>query len=396
MTGDNISDEEIKILTRRIGELEANIPFVGSDSIIEAAKGIASSVTELVDRVLGPFADYQEESLKSGIDFVSDKINRPEDMTGIYEGFARDTYTTVRNRLDIAGEKSGDLPVLVVSGERHFEENLHKFASNLIPDKYEEPPLAATYTHIASIQAAVDIAGRENVVVSVELSDRELERIEQEIEYKIDVRNDILEMLGAPEPSQRIFLDSVTEWPIYEAVRFAVENGLEIVATDKLKGISLDQEHFDAEIEELGKIALNTSDPPRFVVHIGGAAHIGTLQGHSIDALARNGSELTREDALSPFNGIYGEQVYINTAQNTLVDEMELAIREIFGDHQYCEYSMKKENAIQIDPPGHITEDDVRLAPERIIKISEQYDANRQPADQTPSNVNYETDSPRI
>ncbi len=292
-------------------------------------------------------------------------------MSEAYEQFAKDTYVKVYHDMKDALGASGDLPILVVSGEMHndpmlgdhidiivseetddflkeYEDIYDLDISVLIPDSMENPALASAYTHMSNIQAASDLVGKDNVVVSVELNNKTLEQVISFIEKGSTFTTPI---------------------PALETISFALKNGYEIVASDPLngkgdKGDKYQQERYDEEILAIGRHALRIEDTPKIVVHIGGTNHIGTLQGYDRFDLAENGEELLRDPEIDPFNGSYGKVLFYNTAQTTTYSILE----GLFDDT--IDYAQNPKNATQIDPPGAMDESDRRNIADRIEEAS--------------------------
>ena len=243
--------------------------------------------------------------------------------------------------------KSGDLPMLVVSGEMHRDIPEQGVLDFFIPAEYEEPALAAAYSHIAAIQSAIDLVGKENVVVSFEFNDPLIDK-------SLGVVDDIQELrrqgaLGNTDNEAGWMFNT---FPSFHAMEFAKNQGLDIVGSDPGRGedfSSDSQARRDDEVVALGKLALKTEDTPKIVVHVGGEAHFVTLQGHPYDADTSNYKDATQEDVISPFEGIYGSQMFINSDQ-PVVEIMS-------GDG--VAYMRNPKNAIQLDPPGKMDQSDL-------------------------------------
>lgn len=254
-----------------------------------------------------------------------------------YTQFAQDTYEQIKSDVQKALQADTNLPLLVVSGERHTEIELDEVLAGVIPDKYENPALAAAYTHISAIHAAGELVGKDNIVVSIEMSQSELTALTELVQ------------------NHTLFLSEDTyNLPIMRALSYAIENQYEVVATDPISEPGSGQERYDAEIEKIGQIALRTQDRPDVVVHMGGAAHIGTLQGYSREELIDNGKHLTRNTEANPFEGIYSNQLFYSTAPITA--SMSLGLLFDGSDNYYN----NPKNATQINPPGKMEDVDIR------------------------------------
>jgi len=265
-------------------------------------------------------------------------------MSKAYEDFARDTFERTQEHIAQAIEASGNLPVLVFSGEEHKDSSIERLTNTILPSAFEEPSLAASYTHIAAIKSAIELAGRENVIVSFETDQLKLDirrnALQRGIEEGVE-QEDVLAQFGSHGYAQ------------YPAMYFALKQGLELVASDPQMRTEEARapERYNAEIEALGKHALRTVNQPRIVVHIGGAGHIGSLQGHKIEDLVENGESLTRNGAPNPFEGIYGKAIFFNTHK-----DHAFSVTPFFGADSV--YAQNPDNAIQIDPPGQMDESD--------------------------------------
>lgn len=279
-------------------------------------------------------------------------------ISDAYKEFAKDSYSTINAAMRDGLSKSGDLPMLVVSGEMHRDLPEQGFLDFFIPAKHEEPALAAAYSHIAAIQSAIDVAGKENVVVSFELNDTLLEK-------SLGVVDQIQELRQQGELGN---VNSEAGWmyntfPYFHAMEFAKSQGLVIVGSDPGRGkdfSSDSQERRDAEVDALGKLALQTADIPRVVVHVGGEAHFITLQGHPYNFDTSVYENKTHSDAVSPFEGIYGSQIFINSDQPVI----DVIGRDIVA------YIRNPENAIQLDPPGKMDASDINDISMRIQEFS--------------------------
>jgi|GEM_PF-2401426 len=261
-----------------------------------------------------------------------------------YEDFAKETYNRVYDDMEAALENSGGKPIFVVSGEMHNDDEFDVEAYKKIPDELENPAFAATVTHLAIIQAATDLVGKEGVVVSDESNVSRLEELKAVIE-KYKGRN---YFLGRPGDN---------------AARFAIENGLKVFSDDPLRDLGADDpRRYDAEIEALQKHAL-AENPAKIVIHPVGAAHIGILQGVPLHKLCEDGRELTRDPEANPFEGMYAQTLFYNSLQNTPYILWEYSDQDIA-------YAMNPANAKQIDPPGAILESEKYLIPDYIKEAS--------------------------
>lgn len=263
-------------------------------------------------------------------------------MSETYENFARDTYATVNQEVISAVEQADGMPVLVFSGEQHSDSIENNF---LTPAAFEEPAMAIAYTHVSAIRAAVDAVGAENVVVSFEFD-----------QQKLDARQGLIR--GTVEddlaPERMLEAGGRLDHPIYAALYYAMENDLEIVASDPLhrEVDPNDPRRYEAEIEALSQYALREENTPKVVVHFGGSAHIANLQGVTPEEFSEGVETTTQDiDDVPPFEGIYGASAFFNSYQQAPL-EPGFLIPEI------VDYGMDPRNATQIDPPGYMDEED--------------------------------------
>ncbi len=271
-------------------------------------------------------------------------INILENMSeeyGDYPTFAGDTYRAARTQIGLALTQSPDLPVFVGSFETHNDDRWVQAEHALTSDLEESPAIAAAVTHIAALQAAVDLVGKENVVLDVELNDKLL--------------NDFKKSPSVSDPATQ------TMWHV---VKYALDHGIKINASDILNGSPkalIDQDRFDAELTSVQLQALRTRDAPRIVVHVGGAAHMGNFQGFQLSELQSDGSSLDRTQRVSPLEGIYGVQIFLHTP-STRAGELR---QNPWGD-----YADNPANAAQIDSPGRMSETDRTQLGEYVLAAS--------------------------
>ena len=233
-----------------------------------------------------------------------------------------------------------------------------------IPAKYEEPALSAAYTHIAAIQSAVDLVGKENVVVSFEFDEPLIEK-SLDVVYEIQLLREEGNLDSIYSHAARLF----NAFPTFHAMEFAKSQGLEIVGSDPGRGADFSsdsQERRDAEIVALGKLALQTEDTPKVVVHVGGSAHLVTLQGYPYNIDTSLFADKTQEDAVSPFEGIYGSQIFINSDQ---------PVTDVYNRSALA-YMRNPDNAMQLDPPGKMDTSDLTDIGSRVQDASREYQAS--------------------
>ncbi len=260
-----------------------------------------------------------------------------------YEKFAQETYETVYNAVQQSLATAKNAPILMVSGEGHYD-FLSEIITNMWTDDAEETPAhAAAYTHISAIRAAADLVGRENVVVSFEQDPKSIENILSNLN-----RDRVPDFFLEPQASQLAFI-------------YAYKNGFNIVGTDagyrgaieradgNVEEIIMDPQRYAMEHAAISAQAGNA----RIVVHIGGAAHIKTLQGYPPD------SDFSDPDNVptpvdNPFDSVYGCVVYFNNDD------------EFKKETEDTSFYRNPENAIQIDAPGKMDSRDRKDVGKRI------------------------------
>lgn len=295
------------------------------------------------------------DTVKEAGSYLDNKINGSGLETATYKEFAEHTYSTARDSIKEALAAADGLPILIVSTEEHEDTMGESVINTFLSDENEEPAFAAAYTHISAIQAAADLVGKENVIVSLEV-------------HPDYVKNTLLSHAEDVTEEGKYYM-----LPIFEAVRYAQKEGFEIVGSDPHdpdgptpKGVT-SQDRYDSEVEAIGKLALRVEDKPKIVIHIGGAAHVGTLQGYTEDEISSDGDELLRDPQKDPFQGIYGQTVYLNTFHHELrnvTSAIDYAI-----PNRYL-YAMNPYNVIQVDSPGALSEKDMQNVTEYIQSAS--------------------------
>lgn len=264
-------------------------------------------------------------------------------MSEAYENFAKETYETVYNAARQNLSEAQTKPILMVSGEDHHDPLLETITNWWTDDEKEAPAHSAAYTHIAAIKAAEDLVGRGNVIISFEQDPKFMQDLLSNMN-----RGLIPDFALDPGPAQMALL-------------YAYQNGFDIVGTDA--GYKIVMERADGNAEEavndpqryaMENAAISAlAENARIVVHIGGAAHIMTLQGYLPDSDFSDPNNLPAP-ADNPFDGVYGRVLYFNSD-----DEFtrESGATAFYRDPQ---------NAIQIDAPGQMDKSDHREVGQRI------------------------------
>lgn len=272
---------------------------------------------------------FLEPGLELVVDPLIPSLEGLSEQHGDYRAFAQTTYGSTREQIAKALTQSPDLPIFVGSFETHNDDRWAQAEHALTSDLEESPATAGAVTHIAALQAAVDLVGKENVVLDVELNDK--------------VLNDFKKSPSVSDPAAQ------TMWHV---VKYALDQGIKINTSDVLNGSPkalIDQDRFDAELTSVQLQALRTRDAPRIVVHVGGAAHMGNFQGFQLSELQSDGSSLDRTQRVSPLEGIYGAQIFLHTP-STRAGELR--------QNPWADYADNPANATQIDSPGRMSEKD--------------------------------------
>jgi hypothetical protein len=266
-----------------------------------------------------------------------------------YEQFAKDSYTvvmgTMRERLLANGGKA----LLVVSGESHEDGTAEKWSNAFTRDSKEQPALAAAYTHIAAITAAVRLVGKENVIVSIEQYSKEMAEITRDLRMGLKPKVELND-----------------EKPMSRALLYASSLGLKIQGTDDgrvgairraegdLNKAIDDNSRYVEERRALNDLGRFGPNPPKIVVHIGGAAHIQMLQGYGPTQDVSQMSESARRAVHNPFEAVYGRPVFFNSGDQNSDGDIT---------HKFISSA---QNAIQRVAPGAMDANDIKNIEERI------------------------------
>ncbi len=242
-------------------------------------------------------------------------------MSQRYEDFAKQTYRTFYKNIEAAltDAQSEGKPLLVISGEEH----------NTSPED--------AYSHIAGITAAIELVGKENVIVSAEIPPEDLENFEWHHEY----------LWGA----------LTIESPMNNGMRHALENDVTLVATDvartgeEIRGKNIfSAQRLNGEIEAISSIP-DTSPDTKIIFHIGGTSHLFTLSGYRAEDQFADFEDLNTLPQDKPFEEKYGQVVLFNSWE---AEEGEHGNKtRILWD-----FATAHANAIQIKNPGLMDEED--------------------------------------
>ena len=222
-------------------------------------------------------------------------------MTSKYEDYTKGIYKTIREDIADAKQEGGSKPAFLFSGEAHEDSPQEEkmYADKNFPDEAVNPAIAGACAHIAAMKAAIDEYGKENVTAAFEMDQETLDTVIEQIEQ-----------MGG-------------DYPAIEAIKFAIENGLDIKGFDpkfqEYQDNPTAKERLDAQVDFFQKYALETGNSDKIIVAIGGSAHIGYLHGHTPEDLGKNGNNLNATPGALPieFEGMYGKMLFYNSAQNT-------------------------------------------------------------------------------
>ncbi|MDH5723660.1 MAG: hypothetical protein OEY94_10115 [Alphaproteobacteria bacterium] len=266
-------------------------------------------------------------------------------MSEAYEKFARDTYNKVYDTINQSLKKVDGLPILVVSASDLLDYQKEVAWDYFTSDEHEEPALAGAYTHIAAIQAAVDLVGKDNVIVHF-IGDQE----QMNSNYK---RIDRREREGRD-----------ATYPIDETIKFINQKGYKIQVDSEASPNSISDIDSDRLVNNYGKLANVVPAAPKIVVSIVPSVVLSFLQGYTQeDMIGNKGAELSRNAEKNPFEGVYKDSVFFNTARYTRVRFAE-------PETTWKSYAIKSENAFQVDAPGQMDKTDMNKISERIMNAS--------------------------
>jgi hypothetical protein len=270
-------------------------------------------------------------------------------LSETYEKYARDSYTVVMGAMRERLLANGGKPLLVVSGESHEDGTAEKWSNAFTRDSKEQPALAAAYTHMAAITAAVRLVGKENVVVSIEQYSREMGEIARDLRMGL---------------KPKVQLND--EKPMSRAILYANSLGLKIQGTDEgrvgairraegdLNKAIDDNSRYVEERQALNDLGRFGPRPPKIVVHIGGAAHIQMLHGYGPTDNVAQMSANVRNAVKNPFEAVYGRPLFFNSSDINSDGDVTHA------------FTSNARNAIQRVAPGAMDANDIKNIEERI------------------------------
>lgn len=310
-------------------------------------------------------------------------------MSEKYEEFAKTVYKTIQKEITTALKETGG-SILVFSGEQHKDEPFEQQLNNMrrkeleqLYNKYgitqdfqkiskknygltpadQEPALAGAYTHVATLKAAIEAVGTENVILSLELPENKISKIRSNLEKTRDPKINLSE----------------NHTPMYQAIAFADRNSIKVAASSAAKS-SKDISAREVAIQEnLRQLAPNT----RIVVHAGGSNHLPLMQGHKDNEIkADNGTQISTSK-IPPLGDAYTGFIYLNSTRlpthqkaffkaakgSTLDSETKEVIQESLALNNY---TTNPENAVQIDAPGAMDQrdNDIDVVIDRIEKAA--------------------------
>ncbi|MGN7438071.1 MAG: hypothetical protein ACTHOO_05435 [Alcanivorax sp.] len=292
----------------------------------------------------------------------------------VYQAFALSTYTTVRNALSEGLKESTDgLPILVVIGEQHMDSQPELDANEYTPDDQEEPAVAAAFTEIGALEAAARLVGKENMALSIEIPPDRLP-------YYV----------GRIRDNDGVIPDSDMEHPFMHTLAYAINNNIEIIPTDPGLEYVIENEELREQMQRDAIAAIGVGDDaPRVVVHVGGHYHLSNFAGFSNQEIRDTLGQVTRDERESPFDGVYNDVLFFNTARDTdeFIRSMGVHLNATAIGEAY--YSENPANAIQIDAPGAMSEDVQHNIGEMVRQAAADYNTNmRAPQNDTIDTIN--------
>ena len=304
----------------------------------------------------------------------SDLIHKSNDENiAKYQDFALHAYTTVRQNLSSAllNEEDG-LPILVVVGEQHSDIQPELDANEYTPDARQEPALAAAFTEIGALEAAARLVGKDNMALSIELPPHRLSFYVDRIKDGGGVLNDF-----------------DRDFPFMHTLAFAVNNNIEIIPTDPGLEHRSDNEELREQMQRDAVSAIAASeDGPRVVVHVGGFHHLSNFAGYTNEEIRQTRGLVTKDDADSPFDGVYGDVLFFNTTRDTPEYLRSMSGHLSPATIGEANYSQNPENATQIDAPGAMCDEVQRNIGEMVRQAAADYSTNmRVPQNDTPDNT---------
>lgn len=253
--------------------------------------------------------------------------------------YAQETYNQIYSEmLDHKPTNNGD-PTLILIAEEHID---HPVFEGM------EPAQQAIYAEISALGAAKNILGSENVILSVEMPEGDLQHVRQIISE------------GIPESAQSI--------PSSHTIKFALDNGIDVVASDPLGGSPQHQKYDNSsELRDYAqrKELIETANDNKgaYVVHIGGAMHLSNFQGYKNEEVINANGELSHNPQNTPLRNHYAHQIFINASHLHPIEHgvFESQAKKISDDPfnefralvSEFNYVTNKENAIQINPPAY-------------------------------------------
>lgn len=297
----------------------------------------------------------------------SHKINTGKQtaMSQRYQDHAKEVYRKFYEEME-AGLKQAEAsgkPILVVNGEYHRDSDIEAIANLALADEAQDPALGIAYSHIAAIKAAEELAGKENIVISMELPPQTTEKI---------LASGLLDLNNPPKNE---------DVPAAHALFHILREKYNFEETDTGFGYGTYSPHrYKAENQAIAAIP-NEHPDAKIIVHIGGLAHLLTLSGYDPEYYAGQSEDLSTLKKEPPFNNQYGSVLMFNNCPTvcTNIGIIHENVRPLSA-----EFATSAANAIQIRAPGRMDEDDKVL--DTIVARIEAAAANYRPAEEiTPS-----------
>ena len=278
-----------------------------------------------------------------------------------YERFAAETYATFHGTIKGAVQAAPrGQDVLVVVGDDHADTPFRTYFIDP-SDKPEdrEPALAGAFSQISALEAAVRVAGKDGVKLSIELDEAKLKFITDAIR-----NND-----GNVPPEFQ-------PYTMFHTIAYAMKHDIPIVPNDPLHETA-EKEGDDINNEEreraLIRGIISTADKhdqkTSVVVHVGGVAHLSNMLGYTDQEVIDAGGKIEAQGDRNPFNGTYASAHYFNPIRfsPTMMDVSNRVLanpneppdykRQIASDLAEHTFFTNPKNATQIDTPGAMPDD---------------------------------------
>ena len=281
-----------------------------------------------------------------------------------YFKFADDTYRTFFTKIKQAVDETPQSKIaLVVIGEPHMDRE----------DVIARPAAASAFSEISAIHSAIRLVGGENVALSVELPQAELDKLQRMIFDEVFMRNE--EWVKDQSEDRPIYLPPhFQKIPLMYTLVHAMQNGIHIVGNDhpdamkmlQDKSIIFNEDREKHIIDGVLSFAKRSEEykEKAVVIHIGGSLHLSNMMGYTDLDMVENGGSVAVDGERNPFLATYPAAVYFNTAiihdnfikkmEDTAVSGNESEAEKLKAKNALAEIKFMRnaQNAIQIEAPA--------------------------------------------